>query len=317
MTYKDLQKEVGDYTGVYTNLVLEDEMTWNTIGVLTNIIKCDCIGVKPSQQSLALHCNVARSTVLLALGVLRKKGIISKKGFVVNYAVLKVLIEKCNLMSKEITKASKMTENRSNCELPENTENDRNSVKKMTENRSHNINNNKINNNTLYDTYMEDLSKEVKRNTYDMKKECIKPKVQVRVNDLRTPNTKRLSSLRTQIEVAKKDLISSFEDLVLGSEGYVQAQDECYKAWEEYRQRIVKRAIHPKCTDEEYELLSEYYRDTQDLHNKYLEMTADKIGQTCGYFPKVSNDLRSIVHRPAKYEETPEDFGLLKLNEVS
>lgn len=314
MTYKELQKEVGDYTGVYTNLVLEDEMTWNVIGVLTNIIKCDCIGVKPSQQSLALHCNVARSTVLLALGVLRKKGIISKKGFVVNYDVLKVLIEKCNLKSKEITKASKMTENRSNCELPENTENDRNSVKKMTENRSHNINN--INNNTLYDTNMEDLSKEVKNTLYVITDKG-PSKIELIGNDLCTPSARRVTRLRKKIDIAKEELLTAFENYVQGADGYIEAQDACYEIWQGYRERIINRAKNPKCITEEYDLLAEYYRETQELHDLYLEMAANKFVGTCGNFPRVESDLTQIVHRPVHYDDTPEDFGLHTLSEVS
>ena len=36
MTYDELYQNAGDYTGVFTNLVLEKDINWNVVGVLAD-----------------------------------------------------------------------------------------------------------------------------------------------------------------------------------------------------------------------------------------------------------------------------------------
>ena len=315
MTYKELQKEVGDYTGVYTNLVLEDEITWNVIGVLTNIIKCDCIGVKVSTRSLALHCNLSERALFYSIGVLRNKGIISKKGFTVNYDALKVLIEKCNLKSKELSKASKTAKNAVSDRQSNRQENCKICSKKTAKNAV--IINNINNNNTLYDTNMEDLSKEVKRTLFvTKKKEYIVPKVQIRVNDLRTPSAERATRLRNRIEVANKKLLCELENLVEGSDDYLNARDLCYECFKEYRDHLVNAAKSPKCTAGDYDIISSFYEGLNGILEYYQELIDKRYGVT-SIKQRVHPELSRYVHRPVQYEDTPEDFGLHTLSEVS
>ena len=303
MTYDELYQNAGDYTGVYTNLVLEKDITWNVVGVLANLMKCDKIGVKPTQKTLAMHCNVSRSTVELAITVLREKKIISeKKGFAINYDVLYNLVLINNERSKEITKNSKMTENRSKSDegVSEiNTPNDRKSVNEMTENRLHNKYNNKNNKpKNFICNNQESCNTEVKQNITNKKKKYIVPKVLkvfpefdknsfsvfssfssvegegTEVNN--TPSAERLNSLRSRVEVAKKELLDEFEKIIQGADytTATAAKDACYYKWEEYRERIVKAAINPKRLEEEYQMLSDYFRETQALHDKYEDLTA-------------------------------------------
>lgn len=314
MTYRDLLKEVGDYTAVYTNLVLEEEMTWNVVGVLTNIIKCDKIGVKPSQESLGRYCNINRSTVIMALGVLRKKGIISQRGFSVNYQVLKQIVELCNQKAKELTNKSKLLEKPANCSENPKSEIVGKTSKKLLEKPANNIINNNINK-TLYDTHSVDLNKRVKRNTYDMKKEYIKPKVLIRVNDLRTPEAKRLSSLRSRIEVAEENLISNLGNLVEGSNSHGEARECCFASFKEYRDRLVKAARNTKCTPEEYDIISFFYGRINDIIGYYYALADKRYGLT-SIPARMDDDLTHYAHRPVRYEEMPEDLGLPTLNEA-
>lgn len=321
MTYDELFKNAGDYTGVFTNLVLEKDINWNVVGVLANLMKCDKIGVVVSTRSLAEHCNIALSTVLSAIGVLREKGIISNKkvGYTVNYDALYNLVIECNERSKEMTKNSKRAEKQSKSVSKNMTLKDEGVSKNMTEvyrksvqectekhdNNIYNINNKNNKPKNFICNNQGNCNTEVKQNITNKKKQYIVPKVLkvftteynknsssvfsssfssvegegTKVNN--TSSAERLNSLRSRVEVAKKELLDEFETIVQGAEGYIAAINACYYKWEEYRERIVKAAGNTKCTEEEYQLLSDYFIDSCRLHAKYEVMAADKFVGYC------------------------------------
>ena len=198
----------------------------------------------------------------------------------------------------------------------------RKSVQGCTEkqdNNIYNINNKKNKPKNFICNNQESCNTEVKQNITNKKKQYIVPKVlkvftteynknssflvfssfsSVEVEGTKVNNTstaERLNSLRSRVEVAKKELLGEFETIVQGAEGHIAAINACYYKWEEYRERIVKAAINPKRLEEEYQMLSDYFIDSCRLHTKYEEMAADKFIGTCLQPSSVNGSLEQAI----------------------